>query len=447
MFVVALAAVLNAQAYTPEECPFGVNAHQAPDDVLDLAADAGIKWVRFDMNWWQFEPADGVYDWTVADRFMATADANDLQVFVTIAYTPTWAGTPGCDDLAIDENAWCRNSVPATSDWTDFVTAAVDRYGSQVKAWGMWNEPNLSHFFLGTRQQYVNDILIPGSDAVHAACADCKVLGPELAHLRGANWDSEAGNCIFGECVFNGWEVSLAAILDDAGPWIDIISHHKYTDPADRFWAETLDGEWLVVQFMHGIREITDTHAPGKPVWITEMGWETTPGGEHSPSYAGDQLYEAYAILDEVKDGTWNGTDDGPWPELQRMFWYDVMDDPVVHPWGQYTWGLVDANHVPKETYWSYQAVTGDLGGCDDLDTEPGTEPGDTEPGDTNPDPDTEGDPTVPGVEDEEDGDPVEAPTSDAATPAGCGCGTSGGPAAWWPLLALVLLRHRTRRA
>lgn len=450
MFPLALAAALTAGAWTPEACPFGVNAHQADTDALQQAADAGVKWVRFDMNWHQFEPSKGVYDWTVADRFMADAAANDLEVFVTVAYGPAWAGPVGCDDAHADEAMWCRNAVPAQADWTDFVTAAVDRYGSQVKAWGMWNEPNLFHFWQGTRDQYVDTILIPGSDAVHAACSDCKVLGPELAHLRSADWDSDAGTCLFDECIFNGWEVSLREILIDAGPWIDVISHHKYTDPADTFWSEAIDGESLLsVQFMHGIKELTDDHAPGKPVWITEMGWETSPGGPHDPVYAGDQLYEAYAILPEVQQGTWSGTAAGAWPELERMFWYDLTDDPVVHPWGQYTWGLLDAYGQPKETWTAYADVVADLGGCADVEgttTDPGTggSTGTTTGG-------TDGtETTPPGGTDETGRSGVDTAGQDAAVgaqaPSGCGCTHTGGGFPLALLPGVLLLCWRSRR-
>lgn len=452
MSPLVLAAVLTAQAYTPEACPFGVNAHQADTAALEQAAAAGAKWVRFDMNWYQFEPSKGSYDWTVADRFMADAAANDLDVFVTIAYGPAWAGPPGCDDNHPDEWMWCHNAVPPTQDWTDFVTAAVGRYGGQVKAWGMWNEPNLSQFFQGTRDQYVQGILIPGSDAVHAACADCKVLGPELAHLRGANWDADEGQCAFNECIFNGWEVSLREILIAAGPSIDIISHHKYTDPATTFWSEAIDGQFLLIQYMHGIKEITDAHAPGKPVWITEMGWETTPGGEHSPEYAGDQLYEAYGILPEVQAGTWSGTNAGAWPELQRMFWYDLTDDPTIHPWGQYTWGLLDANGQPKQTWYAYQDAVTDLGGCADIappdpgtgtggGTGSGTGAGTGTGGSTGPDEET--DPTTP----DPDGTADDPATAATVTPSGCGCAHGSDPTGWLLLLPTWLLVRRSRQS
>ena len=59
--------LLSALAVAVEVCPYGVNAHQASNATLEQAADAGIGMVRFDMNWNQFEPQKGQYDWSQGD--------------------------------------------------------------------------------------------------------------------------------------------------------------------------------------------------------------------------------------------------------------------------------------------------------------------------------------------------------------------------------------------
>ena len=89
--LLAMTLAPGSAAAFPEDCAYGVNAHQVSNDALDLAADAGIAWVRFDMNWHQFEPSPGSFNWTQADRFIDHATANGQHVFVTIAYTPQWA--------------------------------------------------------------------------------------------------------------------------------------------------------------------------------------------------------------------------------------------------------------------------------------------------------------------------------------------------------------------
>jgi len=356
---IALAAS-SAVGATPS-CPYGVNAHQASNDTLDLAAAAGIGWVRFDLNWIQFEPEQGNFQWTEADRFVDHASSLGLNVFMTVAYSPIWAVAGPCNEADPDPANKCHNEPPANvSYWTAFVTAAVTRYGAQVKAWGMWNEPNLGDFYKGTRDDYVNGILIPGSAAVHAACADCQVMGPELANLRGASWDANEGQCIANQCRFNGWNYSLIQVLQAAGDSIDVVTHHKYRDPAPDWWSEALDGQWeLGFQLTNGIKEVTDQDAPGKPVWITEFGWDSEPYGENTNAYAADQLTQMYQDMALVIAGTMPGVTNQPWPELKKLFWYDLQDDP-----NGYSWGLIDETGVPKPPYDAYAAVIAQLGDC-----------------------------------------------------------------------------------
>ena len=268
-------------------------------------------------------------------------------------------------------------------------------------------------------------------------------------------------------------------ILADAGDHIDIVTHHKYDDSHGSWMSELIGGQFFGnLQYMHGTKEITDLHAPGKPVWITEFGWETTPGGPYSPTYAADQLTDSYGTLAAVQQGTWRSYD--AWPELEKLFWYDLQDDPIVHAWGQYTWGLLDGDGQPKEAYHAFADVIDTLGGCAAYDTPPstgtpggtsggtsggtatdtatdtgspapvdtGTAPGDTGLLDTgshatDPGPGPDPEPTAHAPDDEEDPDTVSA-TLDAPeeTTAG-GCQVAPSPVGWWLLLGLAGVRRR----
>ncbi len=451
-----VAALVSGALALDGDCPYGVNAHQASDAQLAQAAAAGIPWVRMDFNWFQFEPAKGSHDWSVADRFIDGATAQGLQVFASVAYTPDWAVGQACNNADENEVNWCLNKPPAnTGDWTDFVAAAVDRYGDRVKHWGLWNEPNLSHFYDGDREGWVDRILVPGAQTVHDTCNDCLVLGPELANLREANWDSDEGICVAGECIFNGWEVSLGEILKDAGDHIDIVTHHKYSDTADEWLSELVEGQWLIVQYMHGLKEITDAEAPGKPVWLTEFGQETTPGGEFSPAEAAAQLTAAFAGAEALRSGVLTGVANQPWPELEKLFWYDLVDDPNTYDWGEFTWGLLDADGNPKDAHGAYADLIADGGGCAD----PVEEPEDTGTGPTEPQEtgslDTADETSDSATETDSDPEPEAEDGSLPADPEladewseGCGCRVSGTLGLGWltglVLGTLVLRRRRS---
>jgi hypothetical protein len=116
--------------------------------------------------------------------------------------------------------AWATDGLPYSgiprnvADWTDFCTRSVQRYKTSIRAWGFWNEPNLSGSWSGTRQQFIDIILKPGADAVHAANPDTIVAGPDLAHL-------ESGGAL--------WYSWLADIIQQMGGRLDVVTHHAYS--------------------------------------------------------------------------------------------------------------------------------------------------------------------------------------------------------------------------
>lgn len=287
--------------------PYGINVHQAEAATLDEVRAAGIGWVRVDFNWVQMEPARGQFDWSVTDRVVQDATDRGLSVFATLAYAPAWA------------NGGQHHSHPALDpqDWARFVSATVQRYQARVKHWGMWNEPNLTHFFHGTPQSYVRDVLAVGAAAAKAADPGCFVLGPDLAHLQGADWDR--------------W---LRDILRGGAQHFDIITHHMYKEPDSLL--RSMDG---FVWFWDGgsVKSVIDRNGGrGKPVWLTECGWTSDKVGETG------QADRYTRLLDGLRGRAW----------IHKVFFYEVQDDPGIPD----KWGILRADGSRKPSWEAYRA-------------------------------------------------------------------------------------------
>lgn len=351
------------------ECsPYGANAHIPDAATLQALADAGISWVRMDFNWTLIEPQKGEFHFEVVDQAVDEARARGLHVFATLAYSPKWAvADPSCQDGTSNP---CLTKPPVhEKDWTDFVIATVRHFKGRVRHWGMWNEPNLKAFFEGTLDDYVDRILVPGARAVRWEDPGALVLGPELAGLTDSSqWNGDNGSCILGICTFNGWEIDLAQVLDRAGSSIDIITHHFYKRNATALMEAVLDGEFDslfgLVKTHSSLKEIVDRHAPSKEVWLTEYGWETPayggwPGGG-SVSEASQATYHA-AFLDarhQVAAGTWDGSENDPWPNLARVFLYDARDSVVD---GRlYAFGILRVDGTPKPAWGAIKGFIAD---------------------------------------------------------------------------------------
>lgn len=321
-------ALLGSAAAAPrlaaaEASPYGVNVHAPSGDdlrvLLDAAQRARFGWVRIDFLWSWVEPVRGVRAWGVYDDLVREARLRGLEVYATLAGTPAWA-TDGPAGTGVPRDA---------ADWRAFVSEAARRYRGRVKAWGVWNEPNLPAFWSGTRAQYVDLLLRPASEEVRKADPDALVCGPDLAHLKsgGADWYS--------------W---LLDVLRGAGGAIDVVTHHVYDGGDSGNVTRKLDAStsfggrpeyWDVVP--PSVREVLrEAGATGKPFWLTETGWASDLVGE------ADQARWLVGLL-----GDWFGRPGEPsW--VKKVFLYEVVDDGSD---GVARFGLLRPDRSPKLAY------------------------------------------------------------------------------------------------
>jgi hypothetical protein len=298
-----------------------IHAPQGPELelVMDRLHDAGIGWAHVALVWPYVESARGVYDWSVYDAIVAAAQARKIDVLATIVYTPAWATS---------DPTWA--GVPDAVAWADFCGQAARRYKGKIDHWGLWNEPNLAKFWSGTRQQYIDIVLGPGADAIHAANPRAQVGGPALAHLDKARWYD--------------W---LDDVLVQAGDRLDFAIHHIYDTAGNRRETSRLNDPtdfgglpnlWSLLT--PSVREVVQ-HAGwlGRPFWLTETGWQTDVVGDdlQASDYAG------------MLSDWFTGYPGQTW--IDKIFFYEMLDFP---PNGS-TWGILRADGTPKPAWFAYR--------------------------------------------------------------------------------------------
>jgi hypothetical protein len=156
------AAVAVAQAATtvpePTISPIAVNRFELgvqvqipPDLNPELMAQwanvaknqLSVNWVKQQVRWELFEPEDDQYDWTQTDIYLPAAQAQGLNVLVSIVTAPDWAREPGVDLE--------QHGPPADfNDYVEFVVALLERYPGQIHAVEIWNEHNLDREWTST---------------------------------------------------------------------------------------------------------------------------------------------------------------------------------------------------------------------------------------------------------------------------------------------------------
>jgi hypothetical protein len=296
MVLVTLTCAAPARAYDVSS-PYGVVAFIPSEARFDAMQDADIAWGRYDFSWRSVEGAGkGLYDWSAQDYAVAQANARGMHIYAGLGYTPSWASVAGNG-----------NSPPINNqDWYDYVYATVSRYKDSIKYWELWNEPDLGHFWGGTKAEFIELFKI-GADAAHAADPDCMVLGPEV---------SSAGGSI-------GWMVDL---LQQAGNRIDIITFHQYGgEPAERLAS---------IDLMHDF--IENSGYGNKPIWVTESGWASDTIGEQTQA---DHL-----------TGILAGMASRPW--WKKFFYYQIWEGATDRA------GLLRQDESRKPAWFAYRDFT-----------------------------------------------------------------------------------------
>ena len=295
--IVFVAALLTATATSAS--PFGINAHVPNDAVVERIVEAGIEWVRIDFLWSKVEIERDVYDWHVYDALVDRLEARGLRAYATLQGTPAWA-TSGSEFSGVPDDV---------AQWQEFVYLAARRYQGRIPAWGIWNEPNLGHFWEGSRDDYINRLLIPASKAIRAADPGALICGPDLAHLSSGSWDT--------------W---LREVILRAGDHFDILTHHYYPSRG-KAWE-------LVYHFERkpdlpwsspAVRDILiDTGWWGRPFWLTETGVQSSVEGP------GDQA----DYYDGVVEDWFGPRAEARW--MDRVFFYQMHDgrDPAPTTFG-----------------------------------------------------------------------------------------------------------------
>jgi hypothetical protein len=296
---------------------FGVNAHIPSNSVSDRIQAGGIEWVRIDFLWSLAEPEADVYDWSVYDALVDRLEARNLKIYSGLGSTPAWA-TAGPE----------FSGVPDEIDqWREFCYLAAKRYSGRIHAWGLWNEPNLDRFWAGSRQDYIDIILIPGAEAIALADPSALVCAPDLAHLSSADWDD--------------W---LRATINAAGDHMDVVTHHVY--PSNGWASEvTYDletGGPFPFSPPSVQRVLEETGWWRRPFWLSETGVESERWGEGRQANFVDEL------LDQ-----WFDPQRGHRSWVDRVFFYEMNDGPSP---SAYTFGLIQGapDFTAKEAYLAY---------------------------------------------------------------------------------------------
>ena len=248
---------MTTQIYYPEEAMInGVNWHAAwafqkdagvRKAILDDMAGAGLTSVRLDYAWATLEPSKGSYSFSQLDTFVNEAAAHNMTVLVMLYWPPAWASSTG---------ASAKSAPPkVNADFGNICGQVGKRYGSKLAGVEMWNEPDLTTFWSGTRTQFFQ--------LISTAYPVAKNLAPNTTFVAAAptyiglasNWFKDA----YASGIYKG-KYDAQAI-------------HPYMSPSD-LPPDAPKTNWSI-KGIADLQALRSTNGDTSPLWATEWGWST----------------------------------------------------------------------------------------------------------------------------------------------------------------------------
>ncbi|MCP5025047.1 MAG: cellulase family glycosylhydrolase [Actinomycetia bacterium] len=267
---------------------------EALNEDLDRMVELGAQWIRLDFDWSRIEAERGRFDWSTTDERVIAARRRGLRVLGVLAYTPAWAREDQSSDKAPPDDF---------EDFSRFATAAVTRYGEHVRAWEVWNEPNVATFWHPHPDpQAYGKLLEVAATAVRSVDRDALIISGGLApavDVEGSELSPETFLERLYESVPSGS--------------FDAVGVHPYTYPG----FPTDDQPWNTFARLPELRAVMIDHGDDrKRLWITEYGAPT--GAADRAVSEDDQARMVAEAIIETRDLPWVGP----------LFVYALRDHP-----------------------------------------------------------------------------------------------------------------------
>ncbi len=309
---------------------------------LQLVQDAGFTWVKQHVSWRDIEGiSQGHYDWYFTDRIVDDVEQYGLDVLFRIDHQPLWSL------LAQDPRT---GPVGDPQHLGDFCHALAERYRGRVKAYQVWNEPNLSREWQDLPPDpagYV-ELLRACYIGIKTADPDALVISAGLSPTGSGPPDAMP-------------DIEYLTAMYEAGaaPYFDLLGVHApgflyppETSPDEV--AENHDGHrFFCFRHVEDAREVMARYGDeDKQIAVLEMGWTTDPV---HPGYAwfavteeeqADYLVRAFRYAKE----NWS-----PWIGLMTVI--SIADPRWTEDDEQYWWAITDPDWPETHVRLAYEAL------------------------------------------------------------------------------------------
>jgi hypothetical protein len=303
---------------------------------LTMVREMGAPWIVEYFPWAYYEGAEGDFDFTHPDMVIDHAEAQGLTVVARLGLVPAWARPKPAEQETTDTYL----DAGRYDDFANYVGRFVEHYRGRIKYVIIWNEPNLSLEW-GYRQVDPVDYV----EMLKLAYAAAKNANPDIQVLAGALAPTL-------EPEGSPWGMNDLIYLQkmyDAGfaNFYDILAVHAYglSYPPDEPPAPDLLNFRRTELVMEAMARNGDG---GKPIMITESGWNDSPRWNRAvkPATRVDYTLGSYQWA-EVH-----------WPEALAVCTWAFRFPAPLYTYGDY-YAFVTPDFTPRAVYEAVKEWTG----------------------------------------------------------------------------------------
>lgn len=319
------------------------------DQTMEWLNDLGVRWVRLPLYWDMVEPQKGKRTWTEIDHAVDTLDKAGIKIMFNPIHSPSWA--------SIDPK---RPGLPRNlADFTDFLRDAASRYKGKVAAYEIWNEPNLEREVgKPIRVGAYVELLKASYPVIKQVDPTALVLTAGLTPtgINDPNFAIDDVNYLEQFYKYNGGEVKK---------YFDVLGAHtgSNANPPDTLWPQQpgpgpgwRDHASFYFRRIEQIRQVMEANGDGaKKVWLTEMGWASTPNPAKGFEFAAQVSENQQAQY--LSRALQKSRSDYRWLEIAFIFQLNMAfpeftPDPTDE---RIAWGLTRRDGSKRPSYFAIQ--------------------------------------------------------------------------------------------
>lgn len=314
---------------------------------LQIIRQAGFTWCKVGFGWRDIEGAGkGILDWSRTDRIVSDANREGVDLVVRVDHQPSWAG-----------GGFPINGPPDNAqDLADFFAALAGRYRGRIRAYEVWNEPNLAREWGGKLPDPVAyaKLLKLCYSAIKSADPGAMVISAGLTPTGTWNEISRPDDWYL--------ETLYIAMGGKSEGYLDVLGAHGagYLSPPERDPAEVASTPALGGHRSMCFRRVEDLRAimvkygdKDKQIALLEFGWTSDPRSDSpynwhmvSEEVKADYLVRAYRYAKEH----WS-----PWIGLMSLIY--VADPDWTDKNEQYWWAITYPSYPAFKPRAAYDAL------------------------------------------------------------------------------------------